>query len=82
MPKMSELGKLPPQDTDVEEAVLGAIMLETDAYSRVCDILKPECFYDPNNQKNLSGHYRPCCPSTPDRHDYRHKSTTKQWYSR
>lgn len=65
MPKMSELGKLPPQDTDVEEAVLGAIMLETDAYSRVCDILKPECFYDPNNQKiyqaitDLAAHQRP-----------------------
>ena len=65
MPKMSELGKLPPQDTDIEEAVLGAIMLETDAYSRVCDILKPECFYDPNNQKiyqaitDLAAHQRP-----------------------
>ena len=31
MPNMSELGKLPPQDTEVEEAVLGALMLEKDA---------------------------------------------------
>ncbi len=44
-------GKLPPRDTDLEEAVLGALMLEKDAYMNVCDILVPESFYDPNNQK-------------------------------
>ncbi len=26
-------------------------MLEKDAYTVVCDILKPESFYDPSNQK-------------------------------
>ena len=46
-----ELGKLQPQDTDLEEAVLGALMLEKDAYVQVCDILKPESFYDVRNQK-------------------------------
>ena len=49
-PKVSEQGKIQPQDTELEEAVLGALMLEKDAYTTVCDILKPECFYDPNNQ--------------------------------
>lgn len=44
-------GKLPPRDTDLEEAVLGALMLEKDAYMNVCDLLVPECFYDPANQK-------------------------------
>ena len=44
-------GKLQPQDKEIEEAVLGALMLEKDAYSLVCDILKPESFYDPSNQK-------------------------------
>ena len=39
---MLEIGKLQPQDTDLEEAVLGALMLEKDAYVVVCDILKPE----------------------------------------
>ena len=29
---MLEIGKLQPQDTDLEEAVLGALMLEKDAY--------------------------------------------------
>ncbi|MEY3343709.1 MAG: replicative helicase [Bacteroidota bacterium] len=38
-------GKLPPQAVDLEEAVLGALMLEKDALSAVVDILKPECFY-------------------------------------
>lgn len=46
-----EIGKLQPQDTDLEEAVLGALMLEKDAYVAVCDILKPESFYDVRNQK-------------------------------
>ena len=44
-------GKLQPQDKELEDAVLGALMLEKDAYSIVCDILKPESFYDTANQK-------------------------------
>jgi len=46
-----DFGKLQPQDLEIEEAVLGALMLEKDAYSNVNDILTPECFYDPSNQK-------------------------------
>ncbi len=44
-------GRIPPRDKDLEEAVLGALMLEKDAYTVVCDILKPECFYEPANSK-------------------------------
>lgn len=44
-------GKLPPHDTELEEIVLGALMLEKDAYMIVCDILTPDSFYDPVNQK-------------------------------
>ena len=44
-------GRVQPRDKDLEEAVLGALMLEKDAYTVVCDILKPECFYEPANQK-------------------------------
>jgi replicative DNA helicase len=47
----SGLGKLPPQAIDLEEAVLGALMLEKDALSSVIDILKPEVFYKDNHQK-------------------------------
>ena len=48
---IGEFGKLPPQDTSLEDAVLGALMLERDAYNTVCEILKPEAFYNPANQK-------------------------------
>lgn len=42
-----EYGKLPPQVQELEEAVLGALMLEKDAYSIVGEILKAESFYNP-----------------------------------
>src|SRR3954462_5247965 len=45
------LGKLPPQALDLEQAVLGALMLEKDALSSVIDILKPEVFYEERHQK-------------------------------
>ena len=38
-------GKIPPQARELEEAVLGAILIEKDAISYVSDILKPESFY-------------------------------------
>ncbi|HNP49618.1 MAG TPA: replicative DNA helicase, partial [Bacteroidia bacterium] len=38
-------GKMPPQAVDLEEAVLGALMLEKDALTSVIDILNPESFY-------------------------------------
>ncbi len=44
-PGANSLGKLPPQAMDLEEAVLGALMLEKDALTAVVDILKPESFY-------------------------------------
>lgn len=44
-------GRVLPQDKDLEEAVLGALMLEKDAYSSVCDMLKPDSFYFPANRK-------------------------------
>ena len=45
------LGKLPPQAVDLEEAVLGALMLEKDALTTVIDILKPESFYKDANKE-------------------------------
>ena len=44
------LGKLPPQALDLEEAVLGALMIEKDALTAVVDILKPEVFYKESHQ--------------------------------
>lgn len=39
------LGKLPPQALDLEEVVLGALMLEKNALNAVVEFLKPEHFY-------------------------------------
>ncbi len=44
-------GKVPPQAKDLEEAVLGAIMLEKSAFDTVIEILKPECFYVDAHQR-------------------------------
>lgn len=40
-----QFGKLPPQALDLEEATLGALMLEKDALTKVIDILHPDSFY-------------------------------------
>ncbi len=45
------LAKLPPQALDIEESVLGALMLEKDALTTVIDILKPESFYKEAHQE-------------------------------
>ena len=41
----NEIGKLPPQALDFEESVLGALMIEKEAYGIVADLLRPESFY-------------------------------------
>ncbi|GHT38326.1 replicative DNA helicase [Bacteroidia bacterium] len=40
------MGRVPPQARELEEAILGALMLEKDAYSLIGEMLKPESFYD------------------------------------
>ena len=45
------LGKVPPQAIDIEEAVLGALLLEKDAMITVSSILRHEHFY--SNQHSL-----------------------------
>lgn len=49
-----QFGKLPPQAIELEEAVLGALMLEKDAYPLIAEILKAESFYDNKHQKIYS----------------------------
>jgi replicative DNA helicase len=44
-------GKVPPQARDLEEAVLGAIMIEKNAFDTIVEVLKPECFYVEANQR-------------------------------
>lgn len=44
------LGKLPPQALDLEEALLGALMLEKEPLANVIELLKPESFYKESHQ--------------------------------
>jgi len=61
----AQYGKLPPQAVDVEEAVLGALMLERDAYVTIADIVDTRSFYKEEHQKifeaikKLSGNEKP-----------------------
>ncbi len=48
---VGEGGKLPPQALDLEEAVLGALMLEKGAVNDAIDVLKPSSFYKEAHQK-------------------------------
>lgn len=48
---LPDFGKVPPQAIDMEEAVLGAIMLEKEALITILDILKPESFYKDAHKK-------------------------------
>lgn len=45
----NEVGKLQPQAVELEEAVLGAMLLEKDALSTVIDVVSPESFYKEQN---------------------------------
>ena len=40
-----EKGKIPPQAIDLEEVVLGAMMIDKKGFDEVIDILSPEAFY-------------------------------------
>jgi replicative DNA helicase len=59
------LGKMSPQAMELEEAVLGALLLEKDAFVAVSEIIKPECFYKEAHQHiyqavfNLFGREQP-----------------------
>jgi replicative DNA helicase len=46
-----DLNKIPPQAIDMEEAVLGSMLSESDAVLTVASILKPESFYREAHQK-------------------------------
>lgn len=46
----NEMGKLPPQAPELEDSVLGALMIEKEAYGTVADLLTPESFYKDQNR--------------------------------
>lgn len=45
-----DVGKVPPNAVEIEEAVLGALLLEKDAIYRVFELLQPEAFYKEAHQ--------------------------------
>jgi len=45
------LGKIPPQNIEVENNILGCLLIENSAYSKVCDIITFESFYKECNQE-------------------------------
>lgn len=47
----SGLGKLPPQAIEMEEVVLGALLIDKNAIISLVDKIKPEIFYKDNHQK-------------------------------
>ena len=49
-PQEDAYGHQQPQNIEMEQAVLGALMIEQDAYSLVSETLKPESFYDHRHQ--------------------------------
>ena len=50
VPETDAYGHVQPQAIDFEVAVLGALMIEQDAFSLINEILKPESFYDHRHQ--------------------------------
>ena len=45
------LNRVPPQAVEVEKVVLGALMIDNEAFNLIGDDLKPEYFYDKRNEK-------------------------------
>ncbi len=44
------INRIPPNNTEAEAAVLGAILIDHEAISTISQLLKPEFFYDENNK--------------------------------
>lgn len=44
-------GRLPPQNTDAEASLLGAVLIDSDAIVKIADQLNTEDFYDERHQK-------------------------------
>ena len=47
---MLEIGKVPPQAIEIEEAILGAIIVEAKLFDDIIGIIRPESFYKESHQ--------------------------------
>lgn len=50
-------GRIPPQAVEMEQAVLGALMLEKDALTKIIDVIRPEMFYKDAHREIYEGIY-------------------------
>ena len=50
VPSVDQYGHKQPQSLDMEVAVIGALMVEQEAWGQVAELLKPESFYDKRHQ--------------------------------
>ena len=48
---MLPYAQIQPQATEVEKAILGALMIDKEAYVADCEILKPQSFYESRHQR-------------------------------
>ncbi len=64
-PAEDAYGRQQPQNLEMEQAVIGALMIEQDAYSQISEVLRPESFYDRRHQlifdaiRSLNAQQRP-----------------------
>jgi len=47
----SNMDKLPPQNIEAEQSVLGCVLIDPEAITKIADILKPDDFYKTEHQK-------------------------------
>ncbi|MGY8910328.1 MAG: DnaB-like helicase N-terminal domain-containing protein, partial [Flavobacteriales bacterium] len=53
-----EKGKIPPQAVELEEAVLGAMMIDKKGIDDVIDVLSADAFYDQKHQEIYAAIYQ------------------------
>ena len=51
LPMQQQAGRMPPQATEVEQSVLGAMLIEREAIPKAIEILPADAFYDPRHQR-------------------------------
>lgn len=65
IPDLSQYGKIPPQAMDIEEAVLGSMMLNQNALNIIIDQLTPPMFYKESHARIFSAIQRLFSSSSP-----------------
>ena len=81
-PSAIELTGIKPPSDEATEAVLGALLTAKDAYTGVCDTLRPEVFYNPAHKLIYRGHTDPRCRSAAYRLHYGNQSAREERYPR